>query len=112
MGEDVSLYMVQFAYKPEAWTALANHPEDRTSAVQALAQKAGCRFENLYYAFGDYDGFVIVDAPDEATVTAFVIAALGPGHIRSIKTTVLMRPSTIVEAMKKASALSFAGPKK
>jgi hypothetical protein len=41
----MALYMAQFAYTPEAWTAFTKHPEDRTAAVQALAQKLGCRCE-------------------------------------------------------------------
>ena len=35
---------------------------------------------------------VILEAPDETTVTAFVLAAIAPGHLRATKTTVLMRP--------------------
>ena len=50
----MALYMAQFAYTPEAWTAFTKHPEDRTKAVQALAQKLGCRFEALYYSLGEY----------------------------------------------------------
>jgi uncharacterized protein with GYD domain len=108
----MALYMVQFAYTPEAWTAFTKHPEDRTAAVKALAQKLGCQFEALYYSFGEYDGFVIMDAPTEATVAAFVLAAIGPGHIRATKTTVLMRPATVVEGMKKAKGTTYRGPKK
>jgi uncharacterized protein with GYD domain len=108
----MSLYMAQFAYTPEAWTAFTKHPEDRTATVQALAQKVGCQFEGLYYSFGEYDGFVMIEAPDEATVTAFVLAAMSPGHLRATKTTLLMRPATTVEAMKKAGGLTFKGPKK
>ena len=108
----MALYMAQFAYTAQAWTAFTKHPEDRTKAVKALAQKLGCRFEALYYSFGEYDGMVIVEAPDESTVTAFVLAAMSPGHIRATKTTVLMRPGAVVEAMKKAADVEYAGPKK
>jgi len=108
----MNLYMIQFAYTPEAWTAFTKHPEDRTKAVQGLAQKLGCKFEALYYSFGEYDGCVIVEAPDDATVTAFVLAALGPGHLRATKTTVLMRPATVLEAMKKAGGIVHKGPTK
>jgi uncharacterized protein with GYD domain len=108
----MAVYMVQFAYTTEAWTALTKHPEDRTAAVRALAEKLGCQFEALYYSFGEYDGFLIMEAPDEATVTAFVLAAIGPGHVRATKTTVLMRPATAVEAMKKAKGIPYKGPKK
>lgn len=107
----MALYMVQFAYTSEAWTAFTKQPENRTTAVQALAQKAGCRLEALYYAFGDYDGFIMLEAPDETTVTTFVLAALGPGHVKATKTTVLMRPDAVVEAMKRASSLSYQGPR-
>jgi uncharacterized protein with GYD domain len=102
----------QFAYTPEAWTAFTKHPEDRTNAVQELAQKLGCRAEGLYYSLGEYDGFVLIEAPNEATVTAFLLGAMAPGHLRATKTTVLMRPETIVEAMKKAGGVTYKGPQK
>jgi uncharacterized protein with GYD domain len=108
----MALYMVQFAYTTEAWTAFTKHPEDRTNAVQGLAEKVGCRFEGLYYSFGEYDGFVLLEAPNEAAVTAFSLAAMGPGHLRATKTTVLMRPEAVAEAMKKAGGISYKGPKK
>jgi uncharacterized protein with GYD domain len=108
----MTLYMIQFAYTGEAWTALTKHPEDRTAAVKGLAEKLGCRLEALYYSFGEYDGCAIIEAPDESTLTAFVLAAIGPGHIRTTRTTVLMRPADVVQAMKKAGGVSFKGPKK
>ncbi|HEY2995138.1 MAG TPA: GYD domain-containing protein [Methylomirabilota bacterium] len=108
----MALYMAQFAYTADAWAALTKHPENRTAAVQALAQKLGCRLEALYYSFGEYDGFVILEAPDETTVTAFILAALAPGHIRATRTTPLMRPDQVVEALKKAGTATFKGPAK
>ena len=108
----MALYMVQFAYTPEAWKAFSKQPEDRTEGVRSLAQKTGCKFEGLYYTFGEYDGFVMVEAPDEASITAFTLAAMSPGHLRSTKTTVLMRASAVVQAMKKAGSVAYKGPKK
>jgi len=108
----MTLYMLQFAYTAEAWTAFAKHPEDRTAADKALGEKLGVHVEALYYSFGEYDGFVIAEAPDETTATAFAIAALSPGHIKATKTTVLMRPAQVAAAMKKAGGVTFQGPKK
>ena len=51
---------------------------NRTAAVTALAEKLGCRFEGLYYSFGEYDGFVLLEAPNETSVTAFVFGATAP----------------------------------
>jgi uncharacterized protein with GYD domain len=79
-----------------------------TPAVEALAEKLGCQFEAFYYSLGEYDG----DAPDEATVSAFVLAAIAPGHINATKTTVLMTPGAMFDAMKKASLAGYKGPRK
>ena len=106
----MALYMAQFAYTAEAWAALTRKPENRTAAVQALATKFGCRVEGIYYSFGEFDGFVILDAPDEGAVTAFILAALAPGHIRATRTTILMRPDALVESLKKAGTATFKGP--
>ena len=108
----MTLYMLQFAYTADAWTAFAKHPEDRTAAIKGLAEKLGAKLEGFYYAFGEYDGFVVIDAPDEATISAIALAAMSPGHVRATKTTVLMRPATMVEAMKKAGGVTYKGPKK
>jgi len=86
-------------------------PENRTTAVQTLAQKVGCRFEALYYSLGEYDGFVILEAPDETTVTAFVLAALGPDTSSDQDDRAHAR-GNVIEAMKKAGALSYQGPRK
>jgi hypothetical protein len=63
-------------------------------------------------SFGDFDGFVILEAPDEGTVTAFILAALAPGHIRATRTTILMRPEALLESLKKAGTATFKGPGK
>ena len=38
-----------------------------------------------------------------------MLAAIAPGHLRATKTTVLMRPGTIVDAMKKAGGMEYKG---
>jgi hypothetical protein len=80
--------------------------------TRACRQTGVTRVEALYYSFGEDDGMVIVEAPGETTVTAFVLAAMSPGHLRASKTTVLMRPAAVVDAMKKAGGVSYKGPKK
>ena len=107
----MTLYMAQFAYTSEAWTAFTKHPEDRTTIIEALAKKLGCQFEALYYSLGEYDGFVIFDAPDEATVTAFV---LGSDRSRSYprnEDNSADVPRAMFDAMKKASLADTREPR-
>lgn len=108
----MTLYMAQFAYTGEAWAQLTKNPEDRTALIKGLCEKLGCRFEGLFYSFGEYDGFFLVEAPDEAAVASVALAAIVPGHLKATKITTLMRPATLVDAMKKAGATSYRGPNK
>jgi len=107
----MTLYMAQFAYTRQAWAQFTKNPEDRTAIVEELAQKLGCRVESLYYSFGEYDGFLIIEAPNEEVITTFMLAAIAPGHLRATKVTTLMRPNVVVEAMRKAAGFPFRGPK-
>ena len=107
----MALYMTQFSLTAEGWAALVRNPEDRSVALKALAEKLGGRFLGLYYTFGEYDGLVMVEYPDNATNMASVLAAVAPGHVRATKTTVLLSVGEALDAMKKAGSMAFKGPK-
>jgi len=104
------LYMCQFTYTSDAWATLVAHPSNRTEIVHGLVEQAGGRLLGLYYCFGDYDGLMLIEAPDEQAMAAIAAAAIAPGHVRRIKTTPLLEPETIVEALDCARRLSFTGP--
>jgi uncharacterized protein with GYD domain len=104
------LYMAQFAYTSEAWTAFTRKPENRTEVVSKLCQQFGGRLVGVYYSFGEYDGFIIVEAPNEVAITSILLAAMAPGHLRATKTTVLLTPEQVVEAMRKAGGAGYRGP--
>jgi uncharacterized protein with GYD domain len=107
----MSLFMSQFSYTAEAWQALTKNPEDRAKAVRALLEKLGAKLHSLYYSFGEYDGVVIYEAPDESTATAFILAATSPGHLKSTKTTTLLTVEQTMQAMRKAGGATYKGPK-
>jgi len=104
------LYMTQFAYTSQAWAALAKHPEDRSEVFGALAAKMGAKMHSLHYSFGEYDGVIMLEAPDEATAMAVLVAAISPGHVKATKTTVLVPPKQAMDAMRKAGAASYRAP--
>ena len=104
------LYMSQFGYTPEAWAALARNPEDRSEAVSRLAEAVGGRLISLYYSFGEYDGVIIIEAPDEKAAASAVLAAVAAGHLRTIKTTTLLSVEDTVASLRKVGELTFRGP--
>ena len=103
-------YMIQFAYTADAWAALTKNPTDRREAFRRLAQNMGGQLIDLYYHFGEYDGTVLFEAPDDTTATATVVAALSPGHIRASKTTRLMTVEEATAALRKAGGQSYEPP--
>ena len=82
-------YMVQFSYSPQAWAGLIEQPEDRTAAVRALIEGVGGRLVGLYWAFGDYDGVAIFEAPDNVAIGGAIVRVLGSGAFSAVKTTPL-----------------------
>jgi len=102
--------MTQFSYTSEAWAALTRSPQNRGEGFSTMAQSLGARLVDLYYCFGEYDGVLLLEAPDDVTATAVILAAVAPGHVRSTKTTRLMTVDETREAMRKAGTASYAAP--
>ena len=63
----------------------------------------GGKLEAFYYAFGDADVYVILDAPDNATVAAVSLAVNASGAV-SLKTTPLLTTEDIDQAAKRTVA--------
>jgi uncharacterized protein with GYD domain len=103
-------YMVQFAYTSEAWAAMTKNPQNRAEGLSAMVKSLGGQVIDLYYCFGDYDGVVLMEAPDDLAATAIVLASVAPGHIKANKTTRLMTVDETMQAMRKAGNASYAAP--
>jgi uncharacterized protein with GYD domain len=106
----MALYMTQLAYTPQAWAALAKKPEDRGAAFGKLVEKFGGKLHNIYYCFGEYDGLIIYEAPDNETATAAIIAAVTPGHLKATKTTVLFTMQQEMKVLERAGQATYAAP--
>ena len=107
----MATFMTQFSYNSEAWKALAKNPEDRGKAFASMAEKLGGKMHSIYYCFGEYDGVVISEFPDDTTAMAAIVAAISPGHLKSTKTTKLFSMEEAIGAMQKAGGLAYPGPK-
>jgi uncharacterized protein with GYD domain len=106
----MATYMIQFTYTPEAWASLTKNPQDRSKPLAELAQKLGGRLVGLYYCFGEYDGVVLFEAPDDISATAASLSATTAGFVKAIKTTRLITVEEAMQAMRKAGSVTFQGP--
>lgn len=74
----------------------------RSAAVNQLFKSMGGTVEAYYFAFGEKDVFIIGDLPDNATATALTLRVNATGTALC-KTTVLLTPEEMDEAVKKTA---------
>ena len=106
----MSLYMSTFEYKPEVWSELISNPENRTETVSRLLENAGCKLKGLWYAFGQSDGFALIEAPNNVTSASLMIAISASGAFNRFETTVLMTQNELLEALEKAQNVEYVAP--
>lgn len=54
----------------------------RADAVQEAAGKFGAKMTQIYWTLGQYDLIAQIEAPDEASATAFALAVSSAGNVR------------------------------
>ena len=55
----------------------------RAEAFKAMAKKAGATVKELYWTLGQFDLMTVVEAPDDATLTALLLSAGALGNLRT-----------------------------
>lgn len=55
----------------------------RADALRQAAKKFGATVKEVYWTLGSFDSVTIVDAPDEASVTALWLSVGAQGNIRT-----------------------------
>jgi uncharacterized protein with GYD domain len=80
----------------------------RRMAADNLAQSLGGTIESFYYAFGETDVYVIVELPDAASMAALALTLGASGAVTN-KTTVLMTPEELDDAVKKSPSYRAPG---
>ena len=94
-------YLFHGSYTQEGLKGLLKEggSKRRETAEQAM-KSAGGTLEAYYFAFGDNDFYVILDLPDNVSVTAASLV-IGAGGAATVKTVVLLTPEEVDEAVKK-----------
>ena len=104
------MYLTRFSYTPEAWARMTKNPEDRREAARAYIESVGGKLHGFWYAFGEYDGYNLWEAPDNVSMAAAVIAIGGGGALSKFETTVLMTVEETLEALGRAGGIHYRRP--
>jgi uncharacterized protein with GYD domain len=104
------LFMIEFGYTPEIWAGLVKSPENREETVGRLLEDAGATLHNIWFSFGENDGFALIEAPDNVTAGGLAIAITSSGAFRKFETHVLMTQDELLDALGKAGDVAYAAP--
>ena len=103
-------YLMRFSYTPDAWARLIKNPEDRRVVARAVVEKLGGKLHGFWYGFGEHDGFVLFEAPDNVSAAALSVGIAARGSLRSAETTVLLTVEETIEMLKKTQDLPYRAP--
>ena len=106
----MSFYLMRFSYTPEAWARLIKKPEDRREVARAIVEKLGGKLHGFWFAFGEHDGLVLIEAPDNVSAAAFSVGISAGGSLRSAETTVLFTVEEAIDMLQKAQGLPYRPP--
>lgn len=102
-------YLVQGSYTTEGIKGVIKEgASGRREAVTTALKAFGGKIEAMYYAFGETDVYVIIDAPDNVTAASLAVGIAATGTIH-LKTTVLLTVEEMDQATKKVTAYRGAG---
>jgi uncharacterized protein with GYD domain len=95
-------YLIEGSYTREGVGGiLAQGGSARRDAAAAAVASVGGQLESFYFAFGERDVFAIADVPDDEAAAALAMTVGASGAL-AMKTTVLLTPEQVDEAVKRS----------
>ena len=104
------MYLTRFSYTPEAWARMTRNPEDRRKAAASYIESVGGKLHGFWYAFGEFDGYTLWEAPDNVSMAAVAIALGGGGAVSKSETTVLLTVEETLDALGRAGDIGYRPP--
>jgi len=104
------LYLTRFSYTPETWARLTTNPEDRREAARSYIESVGGQLHGFWYAFGEYDGYTLWEAPDNVSMAAVAIAIGGGGALSKFETIPLLTVEETLDALRRVEDVKYRAP--
>jgi uncharacterized protein with GYD domain len=109
-NSNMAFYLTRFSYTPETWARLMKKPEDRRDAARKYIESVGGKLQGFWYAFGEYDGYCLWEAPDNVSMATVGLAITGGGALSKFETTPLLTVEETIEALRRAQKVAYCPP--
>ncbi len=91
---------------------MIERPEDRRDMARKIIESVGGKLHGFWYAFGQYDGYTLWEAPDNVKMASVALALSSRGAMKSQNTVVLLTVEETLEALKGAAKVPYRRPGK
>jgi uncharacterized protein with GYD domain len=82
----------------------------RREAARTYIESVGGKLHGFWYAFGEYDGYNLWEAPDNVSMAAVAIVIGGGGALSKVETTVLLTVEETLDALRRVNAVGYRQP--
>lgn len=106
----MSLHLLRFSYTPETWAKLMDNPEDRRDAARSYLEHVGGTLVGFWYAFGEYDGYMVYEVPDTMSAAALALAISAGGALSAAETTTLLTVEETLDALARGKSIAYRPP--
>jgi uncharacterized protein with GYD domain len=103
-------YMFHFSYTPVALRSLIANPQDRKATTASAVKSVGGNLLGFWYTFGEYDGHILAEMPDDTSASAFAAAVIASGANSKFVTEPLLEPEEGRAAFTKAQNATYSPP--
>ena len=105
-------YLFKASLSPEgAKGVIKDGGSARRAATTKMVESVGGKMEAFYFAFGETDAYLIVDAPDNVAAAAIAMTVSASGSVAT-ETVVLITPEEVDRAVKMKVAFTRRGPER
>ena len=106
----MGMYLTKFSHTPETWARLLANPEDRRETLRPVFEAVGGKLHGYWYAFGDADGFVLFEAPDDVMTAGLLVKVAATGAFTSVSTTKLLTVEEALDALRRGGGVDYRAP--
>lgn len=106
----MGMYLVRFTLTPATWARLLETPEDRRQTLEPIFAAAGGKLHGFWYAFGDADGYVLGELPDDVVAASTLAKVAASGAFVSVSTTKLLTVEEMLAALRGAGGVEYRAP--
>ena len=94
----------------QTWARLLAKPEDRRAVLGPVFEAAGGKLHGYWYAFGEADGFVLFEAPDDVVTAGLLVKVASTGAFTSVSTTKLLTVDEALDGLRRAGGVEYRAP--